>query len=308
MRDFASCFSEHAINVKVSDASCSGSGSSGKSSVVAADQSVQTAVTSLYRTRLSAGHKDVLIKITWSRTHMGPMLSLGVDDEPKLHQWKPNAIATHLLRKRKGARSYASGASLVGLYWDYSAPNTAGSSPEPVSGFYVVVVVDAEIALSLGDLSGEFVKKLDERIPTAESSLVSRREQVLGQSVYSTRARFGDGGREHDILIRCKGDGGGGWDTSESELVVSVDKKRVVQVRRLQWNFRGNQTIFIDGAPVDMMWDVGSWWFSSPPGHAVFMFRRRSALQSRLWLEEEMLHKERGISGFSLLIQAFKNP
>ncbi|KAJ6845684.1 uncharacterized protein M6B38_286630 [Iris pallida] len=238
---------------------------------------------------------------------MGPMLSLGVDDEPKLHQWKPNAIASHLLRKRKGTRSYVSGASAVGLYWDYSASNMTGSSPEPVSGFYVIVVVDAELALSLGDLSGEFVKRLDQKIPTAESSLVSRREQVLGGSVYSTRARFGDGGREHDILIRCKGDGGG-WDASESELVVSVDKKRVVQVRRLQWNFRGNQTIFIDGAPVDMMWDVGSWWFSSPPGHAVFMFRRRSALQSRLWLEEEMLHKERGVSGFSLIIQAFKNP
>ncbi|KAJ6790546.1 Uncharacterized protein M6B38_249055 [Iris pallida] len=348
MRDFASCFSEHAV--KVSDkTTCSGGSSNSnsnssssstgrKSSVVtstaaAVDQSVQTAISSLYRTRLTATHKDVLTKITWSQSpHTGTVLSVGVDvndhPNPRSHrrQWDPNSISSHILRKVKGSQSFLSGRSVVLLYWNYysvaaaaaaMANSKMNSGPElPVTKlFYVIVLVDAVPALSLGDLSGEFMKKQLNRssagpvaADTDFSILVGRREQVVWKSSYSTRARFGDGGgsKDHDIVIRtCKGD---------AELVVVVDKKEVVHVRRLQWNFRGNQTIFLDGLAVDMMWDVGNWWFGSPPGgsHAVFLFRRRSALQSRLWLDEEeeevVEERERGISGFSLLIQAFKNP
>jgi hypothetical protein len=76
-----------------------------------------------------------------------------------------------------------------------------------------------------------------------------------------------------------------------------------VQARRLRWNFRGNQTVFVDGAPVDVMWDLYGWWFRDPPGCAVVMLRARSALESRLWLEEEG-----AAPGFSLVVQAFKAP
>ena len=110
--------------------------------------------------------------------------------------------------------------------------------------------------------------------------------------------RFAEGGPEHEVSVGCAPNSGGG-----DELWVSIDGKRAVQARRLRWNFRGNQTVFIDGSPVDIMWDLHGWWFREQPGCAVVLLRARSALESRLWLEEEA-----AAPGFSLVVQAFKRP
>ncbi|KAG6504738.1 uncharacterized protein LOC121986963 [Zingiber officinale] len=301
MKDFASCFSEHAV--KVSDTSCSGSSSSGNSSAVdhTAATSVVSSVTSLYRTRLSA-QRELLVKVTWAKGQLNPLLSVAIDDGSSANALEENC---HQLRKKKGSISYISVRNgEVGLHWDISSANF-GAGPEPSDGFYIAVVVDSEFALLLGDLSEEFAKRFDEGELMVECSMVFRQEQVVGDAAtHTTRARFREGGEEHEITIRCRGEG---WDARESELAVTVDKKRVVHARSLRWNFRGNQTIFIDGAPVDMMWDVHDWWFGGGSA-AVFMFRARSALESRLWLEEEMLYQAGGAAGFSLLIQAFKTP
>ncbi|KAG6487373.1 uncharacterized protein LOC122011011 [Zingiber officinale] len=301
IKDFASCFSEHAV--KVSDTSCSGSSSSGNSSVIdhTASSSVVSSVTCLYRTRLST-QRELLIRVTWSKAQLNPLLSVAIVDGSSTSPWEANC---HLLRKKNGSRTYISeGNCEVGLHWDISSANFE-AGPEPRYGFYVAVVVDSEFALLLGDLSEEFAKRFDEAtLPAAaECSMFSRREQVVGDSAtHTTRARFREGGEEHEITIRCKGEG---WNARESELAVTVDKKRVVHARSLRWNFRGNQTIFIEGSPVDMMWDVHDWWFGGGSA-AVFMFRARSTFESRLWLEEETLQQEGGAAGFSLLIQAFK--
>ena len=107
------------------------------------------------------------------------------------------------------------------------------------------------------------------------------------------------------VGVGCSnGDVGGS--AEEEELWVSVDGKRAVQARRPRLNFRGNQTVFVDGAPVDVMWDLHGWWFREPPyGSAVVMLRARSALESRLWLEEEEVAT--AVPGFSLVLQAFKS-
>ncbi|XP_074567133.1 uncharacterized protein LOC141823799 [Curcuma longa] len=267
--------------------------------------SALSAVTCLYRARLST-LREVLLWVTWSRADAGPLLSLAVDDDDSTsaRPWELNALESHPLTEKKGTRSCFSGPCAVGLHWDISAARYE-SGPEPVDSFYVVVVVESQIALLLGDLSRDFVDEFGGALPLARCSTICRREQVLGHRLYSTRARFCDGGSVHEITIRCKGYG---WDADDSELSVSVDKKRAVHVRSLRWNFRGNQTIFIDGLPVDMMWDVHDWWFGDSSGHAVFMFRRRSTPESRLWLEDEALNAEQGISGFSLLIRAFRSP
>ncbi|OAY68162.1 hypothetical protein ACMD2_26775 [Ananas comosus] len=301
MKDLASCFGEHAV--RVSDVSCSGSsgGSVSASSPllgappVPDSPAAPSAVTALYRARLvsSPAPRELLIRVSWSRSHVGPALSVGVDDSPSPSS---SPMTCHLLRKKKGSRSFTtSRAASVSLSWDVSSAKYA-SGPEPVANFYLSVSVDGEPALSLGDAAPA-------ASGAAEFSLLSRKEQVLlAQAFYSTRAQFRQGGREHEITIRCGGD-------DAAELAVCVDRKRVVHVRRLRWNFRGNQTIFVDGSPVDMMWDVHDWWFSSPAGYAVFMFRTRTALESRLWLEEEMVADDhRAPAAFSLLIQAFKNP
>lgn len=153
---------------------------------------------------------------------MGTVLSVGIDvvyDHPTRNnqrEWDPNSISSHILRKVKGSQSFLSGRSVVVLYWNYysaaaAANSKMNSGPElPVSKFfYVIILVDAVPALLLGDLSGEFMKKQLNKssIGTAVADidfpkLVSRREQVLWQSSYSTRARFDDGGgKDHDIVI-----------------------------------------------------------------------------------------------------------
>ena len=107
------------------------------------------------------------------------------------------------------------------------------------------------------------------------------------------------------VGVGCSsGDVGGR--AEEEELWASVDGKRTVQARRPRLNFRGNQTVFVDGAPVDVMRDLHGWWFREPPyGSAMVMLRARSALQSRLWLEEEEVAT--AAPWFSLVLQAFKS-
>lgn len=82
----------------------------------------------------------------------------------------------------------------------------------------------------------------------------------------------------HDILIRCSGEGGGEG-KKHPILWVCIDKKTVIRVRKLQWNFRGNETILLDGLVVDVMWDVHHWFYNpDSTGFAVFMFRTRTGL------------------------------
>ncbi|PKI33274.1 hypothetical protein CRG98_046329 [Punica granatum] len=75
---------------------------------------------------------------------------------------------------------------------------------------------------------------------------------------------------------------GGNEGLKHPAVLVYVDRKVVVmRVKRLMWNFRGNQTVFIDSLLVDLMWDLRDWFFNnSGSGYAVFMFRTRSGLDS----------------------------
>ena len=47
--------------------------------------------------------------------------------------------------------------------------------------------------------------------------------------------------------------------------------------------------MFVDDAPVNVLWDLNGWCFQDPPGCAVVMLRAKSALESRLWLEGSVL-------------------
>ncbi|KAM3227504.1 hypothetical protein ACQJBY_059343 [Aegilops geniculata] len=119
------------------------------------------------------------------------------------------------------------------------------------------------------------------------------------------RVPFAEGGPDHKVSVGCSS-GGVGGSAEEEELWVSVDGKRAVQARWPRLNLRGNQTMFVDGAPVDVMWDLHGWWFREPPyDSGVVMLRARSALQSRLWLEEEEVAT--AVPGFSVVLQAFQS-
>lgn len=292
MRDIVSCFTEHAI--KVSDTSCSGSSTQ--------VPSIKSAVNCLYKTKLST-QKQLLITITWCKNPMGQGLNISVGDDPSL-VCKID-MNSRQFWKKKGSRLFESGETKIEVFWDLSTARFE-SSPEPVGGFYVAVVADcSELSLLLGDMAKEEAfKKFNTKTQIADFFLVARKEHLLGKTLYSTKARFCEGGADHDILIKCREENGV---MKDPELCVSIDEKKVIQVKRLRWKFRGNQTIFIDGLPVDMLWDVHDWFFTPGCGYGVFMFRRRSGLESRLWLEEKMHQKEQEKVVFSLLIYAFRN-
>lgn len=204
----------------------------------------------------------------------------------------------------KGSKFLESDDSKIEIIWDLSSAKYE-SGPEPVDGYSVLLLVDSEISLILGNMGEEIVaKKLKANPFLAKVSLISRREHCSGNTLYTTKAQFSDTGSWHDILIKCCGENEG---LKCPVLSVSIDKKTVIRVKRLQWNFRGNQTIFVDGLLVDLLWDVHDWFYNPVSGLAVFMFRTRSGMDSRLWLEEKTAQKEKDGVEFSLLIYACKS-
>ncbi|CAM8978580.1 unnamed protein product [Rhodiola kirilowii] len=299
MRDLVSCFSDYAVNV-ADHTTCSSYGiSSGCIAPSSLVPSVLNAVTSLYKVTLS-NQKQLMITVAWSKTQM----SIDFRDTIKLSSFKFNVNSRLGFRKSKGSKTIESDNWKIEVCWDLSAARYL-SGPEPVDGYYIVVMVDSELGLVLGDLAAN--KATDKKMSSnhvAKVSLVARKEHCSGSTLYVTKAKFCESGSEHDILIRCGGDEEG---LKYPVLYVSIDKKMVMSVKRLQWNFRGNQSIFVDGLLIDLMWDVHDWFFNRPNscGYAVFMFRTRNGFDNRLWLEEKMLQADK--VEFSLLIHASKN-
>ncbi|KAF0896515.1 hypothetical protein E2562_024373 [Oryza meyeriana var. granulata] len=317
VRDFASCIGDGAV--RVADVAACTAPSSTRTSTCSASSTTASptlSVTVSYRATLlladgsSTPPPPLHLRLTWGHSPVGPTLSFA-----------PSATARAIqLHRRRGSRSVPTRSGSgdedgggepttpsLALFWDLTAARyDPAGSPEPVCGYYVVAVASAEVVLAVGDLAAEFVKaKFEGQVPRARIAPVSRVERVVVSdpaAMHAARVRFAEGGPEHEVSVSCgspgSGSGGGG-----DELWVCVDGKRAVQACRLRWNFRGNQTVFVDGAPVDVMWDLHGWWFRETPGCAVVMLRARSALESRLWLEEEA-----AAPGFSLIVQAFKTP
>ncbi|EEF33800.1 uncharacterized protein LOC8288388 [Ricinus communis] len=313
MRSLATCYSEHAI--KVSDSYCSGPSSN--QSYLSPNQtpSIPDAVTCIYKVKLSSpSGKTLFINLTWCKELLTQgLITIYVSDTISCPSSRNNNANSHFLGKVKGSATFQSCNSKIEVYWDLSSAYY-DTGPEPISGFYVVVLVDSELGLVLGEMEDEEETSDDHewfkrKSLAMKSSLVSRSEHFSGNAIYSTKAQFSDSGMAHDILIKCSGDHEGG-SRNPPVLSVCIDNKTIFQVKRLKWNFRGNQTIFLDGLLVDMMWDLHDWFFKeSSSGSAVFMFRTRSGLDSRLWLEEKNLgQKGQDKAEFSLLICACKNP
>ncbi|KAI4334282.1 hypothetical protein L6164_018992 [Bauhinia variegata] len=301
MRDIISCFSENAVNV--SHSSCA-SYSKNACITPSLTPSIQNSVSCVYRIILST-QKQLLITVTWCKNHSTQGLSVNFGDDPTATaaEFRLNTNS-RFFRKKKGSKLMESDESKIEVFWDLSNAKY-DTGPEPIDGFYVSIIVDSEIGLILGDMAEEaMAKKFKTSNPVAKVSLVSRREHCSGNTLYATKAQFCDTGTWHDILIRCSGENEG---LKSPVLSVCIDKKTVIRVKRLQWNFRGNQTIFVDGLLVDLLWDVYDWFFNPASGFAVFMFRTRSGLDTRLWLEEKMMQKEKDTVEFSLLIYACKS-
>ncbi|XP_004487523.2 uncharacterized protein, partial [Cicer arietinum] len=301
-----SCFNENAINV--SHSSCSSSYSNKSYISPNLTPSTQNSVSSLYKSILS-NKKHILIKVTWCKNHSNQGLTITFDEEenPLASSFKLNTNS-RFFRKKKGSKflEHCNNDLKVEVFWDLSNAKYE-NGPEPVEGFYIAVLVDSEIGLILGDIGEDFLtKKMKKRTLLAKVSLFSKSEIFSGNNtIYTTKAKFCESGNLHEILIKCSGENEGF--NKFPILSVFIDKKVVICVKRLHWNFRGNQTIFVDGLLVDLLWDVHNWFFKGVSnGCGVFMFRTRSGLDSRLWLEEKLDVKDKDRLGFSLLIYACK--
>lgn len=128
------------------------------------------------------------------------------------------------------------------------------------------MVVDKKMTLLVGDSGKDAYSRTKAHEPENPQFLVLKREHVVADKVYTTRAKFG--GRTREIKIDC-------GHRDDSSLCFTVDGKRVLQIKRLKWKFRGNERVEVDGVPIQISWDVYNWLFekNNSDGHAIFMFK-----------------------------------
>ncbi|KAK8597436.1 hypothetical protein V6N13_094847 [Hibiscus sabdariffa] len=233
------------------------------------------AATSLYNTKLG------LFSLTWSRTFLGHSLRLHLHRSSHYSPSSPLSVHPSLCNttlhfhlnfnsfafwKKNGCKKLScSTVPNVKLFWDLSRAKF-GSGPEPESGFFVAVVVDDEMVLLVGDAIKEAYSRTGAKRPRGSQGLVLRREHVFGNKVYNTKVRFG--GKTREISIDCR-------INDDAKFCFSVDGKRVLQIKRLKWKFRGNERIEVDGVFIQVSWDVYNWLFDKDlsNGHAVFVFK-----------------------------------
>ncbi|XP_042507714.1 uncharacterized protein LOC122083867 [Macadamia integrifolia] len=216
-------------------------------------------------------HTDLgVFALTWCRNVIGRALHIDLrfdDHDEDLSSFRLY-IKPFLFWRRRGSKRFnlRSPTKKVEIFWDFTKVKF-NSDPEPQSGSYVAVVIDGEMTLVVGDSLKEAYSRTRARKPERTQVLILRREHVVGNKYYTTKARFG--GKTRDISIDCRVGSG-----DELMLRFSIEGKRVLQVKRLKWKFRGNERIEVDGFPIQISWDVYNWLFDDAEnGHAVFMFR-----------------------------------
>ncbi|KAJ1291535.1 hypothetical protein BS78_02G322500 [Paspalum vaginatum] len=282
MRDFASCLSQSAVQVAHSSSSCG-----------------QNMVQCAYLSSLRG--KPCRVTVTWSKVAMGQALAIAIHDCSNRCLCKTE-VKPWLFSKRKGSKVMELDGGNAEVIWDLSSAKFA-AGPEPLEGFHVTLVCDLEVVIALGDLHKEADHGVLLDAPHSDAVMIARKEYIYAKKVYSAKARFLDIGQLHHITIECDTIG-----VRDPSLEIRIDKKKVLQVKRLSWNFRGNQTIYVDGLPVEVLWDVHGWLFGSSNGSAVFLFQSGQSMQKLLLRTCSQNEKEAQAHrfGFTLILNAWK--
>lgn len=310
MRDLT-CFGDTSVQIADASSSSSSSGTAGsggrgrgKGHGTAAARS---RVTCLYHARLAG--RPCALSVTWTRggglAGQAAAVSVVAVDAASGDRLCRADVKPWLFSKRKGSKTLdvAGAAAKVDVFWDLSGARF-GAAPEPVEGFYVAVVCDGETVLLLGDMRKEAYRKTAADQPAVDALLVARKEHVVSKKVFSAKAQFSHHGRCHDIVIECDTAGA----NDDPCLVIHIDRRLVMRVRRLAWKFRGNQTVLVDGLPVEVFWDVHGWLFGSAASSAVFMFQTCQAPEKSVPWAYLQIFREPQVQGhgFSLIIHAWK--
>lgn len=245
------------------------------------------------------GIARTVITVTWYKDVMGQGLCVAFG-EPLASRFvcKVEMKRWNFWRKQGSwTSSDIINGSRVEVFWNLgSAKFVAG--PEPERGYYVAIVCNEEMVLLLGDMEEEAYRKTKSR-PSVHAVLVSKEEHVHGKECFATMARFDDGERSHEVSIECQTKRAG-----DPALVISVNRELAVEVKHLLWKFRGNGTIYVEGVPVEILWDVHDWLFNPGLGHhALFIFK--SMLQPLDPLTSKGLNDCGVPSDFCLLVNAW---
>lgn len=234
-----------------------------------------------YRTKIADQCR--LITITWCKNLLLHGLSVAVEgpDGESQYTCKVELKPWYFWRKQGSKRFVVDDDKPVDIFWDLKAAKFNGET-EPSSEYYVAVVCNEEVVLLLGDLKKDAYRKTGCRPALIDPILVSKKEHIFGKKKFSTKAKFYEKGRFHDISIECKnrsnnGNGNGNGNSCsggvDPEMEIRIDGHLVIHVKHLQWKFRGNESIHVNKLRVEVYWDVHDWLFSPGLRHALFIFK-----------------------------------
>ncbi|XP_052178388.1 uncharacterized protein LOC127792086 [Diospyros lotus] len=230
-------------------------------------KNAQSSVTCIYVTHIGGYWHNVTV--LWSKNLMNYSFTISVDSMGSDYNYscKVDLKPWHFWSK-KGYKSFDVDGNEVKVYWDLQAAKFSGG-PEPSSDFYVALVSEEEVVLLLGDYKKKAYKRTKSRPALVEAKLFYKKEHVFNKKSFSTRAKFDQTVKEHEIVVESATSG-----PRDPEMWISIDGIVVIHIRNLQWKFRGNQTVLVNKLPIQVYWDVHAWLFCTPgSGHGLFIFK-----------------------------------
>lgn len=231
------------------------------------NKTAQSTVMCLYQANIAGYWRNVTV--LWCKNLMNHSLTITVDGHKgdSQHTCKIDLKPWHFW-SRKGFKSFEVEGNLVEVFWDLRSVKFSGG-PEPCTDYYVALVSDEEVVLLLGDYKKKAYKRTKSRPALVEAVHYYKKENVFAKKCFSTRAKFDERQKEHDIVVESSTSG-----TRDPEMWISIDGIVLIHIRNLQWKFRGNQTVLVNKQPVQVFWDVHDWLFNSPgTGHGLFIFK-----------------------------------
>ncbi|KAL9227487.1 hypothetical protein vseg_003170 [Gypsophila vaccaria] len=256
---------------------------------ISVSRSGQNVIMSVFKTNLH--NQTRFITITWCRTHLLQYgLSVSVSNPTGPQPGSPEYTCKVEMKpwyfwRKHGSKHFVidNDKKTMDVYWDLRSAKFVNTETEPSSGYYVAVLHKNEMVLLVGDLRNEAYKKTGSTPGLFHPTLVSKKEHVFGKRRFVfSKVKFHSQGKLHDILISCnntnninnnKGLVKNGSNGSDHEMEVRVDGQVVINVKHLQWKFRGNECILVNKLRVEVYWDVHDWLFSPGLRNALFIFK-----------------------------------